>query len=120
VDALRNALGDLVTDVRASKRLTDSAVCLVAPRGGPDLGLDRLLQRQQQGFNSKPVLEINPTHPLIAAIGRRIAEKGKDEAQEWARLLFDEARILEGEAPTNPSEFAARMNRMILAALDQA
>jgi len=117
VDALRTALSDVVTDVRASKRLTESAVCLVAPRGGPDLGLDRLLQRQQQGFASKPVLEINPGHPLIAAIGRRIAEKGSEEAAEWARLLLDEAKILDGETPTDPAGFAARINRMMLAAL---
>ena len=117
VDALRTALGDAVTDVRASKRLTESAVCLVAPRGGPDLGLDRLLQRQQPGSKSRPVLEINPNHPLIDAIGRQITEKGKDEAAEWARLLFDEARILEGDAPADPAGFAARINRMMLKAL---
>lgn len=117
VDALRTALGDAVTDVRASKRLTESAVCLVAPRGGPDLGLDRLLQRQQPGGKSRPVLEINPNHPLINAIGRRITEKGRDEAAEWARLLFDEARILEGDTPADPAGFAARINGMMLKAL---
>jgi molecular chaperone HtpG len=117
VDALRTALGDAVTDVRTSKRLTESAVCLVAPRDGPDLGLDRLLQRQQQGVLAKPVLEINPGHPLITAVGRRIAESGKDEAADLARLLFDQARILEGETPAEPASFAARMNRMMLKAL---
>ncbi len=117
LEALRTALGKLVTDVRASKRLTESAVCLVAPHGGPDLGLDRLLQRQQPGANPTPVLEINPNHPLIAAIARRIAEGGREEAAELARLLLDEARILEGEAPADPAGFAARMNRMMLKAI---
>ncbi len=117
VDALRAALSEAVTDVRASKRLTESAVCLVAPRGGPDLGLDRLLQRQQTGVTSRPVLEINPNHPLITAIGRRIADRGKDEAAEWAQLLLDEARILEGDTPADPASFATRMNRMMLKAL---
>ncbi|MCL4767813.1 MAG: molecular chaperone HtpG [Hyphomicrobiaceae bacterium] len=117
IDGLRAALGDAVTDVRASKRLTESVVCLVAPRGGADLGLDRLLQRQQPGANPKPVLEVNPGHPLITAIGRRIAETGKEEAAELARLLLDEARILEGETPADPADFVARMNRMMLRAL---
>ncbi len=117
VDALRTALGEAVTDVRASKRLTESAVCLVAPRGGPDLGLDRLLQRQQPGLTSRPVLEINPNHPLIIAVGRRIADQGNGEIAEWAQLLFDEARILEGETPADPASFATRMNRMMLKAL---
>ena len=117
VDALRTALGDAVTDVRTSKRLTESAVCLVAPRDGPDLGLDRLLQRQQQGVNARPVLEINPAHPLITAIGRCLAENGKEESADLARLLFDQARILEGETPAEPASFAARMNRVMLKAL---
>lgn len=117
VDALRKALEDAVTDVRASKRLTESAVCLVAPRGGPDLGLGRLLQRQQPGGKSRPVLEINPNHPLIRAIGRRIAENGAAEAAEWAHLLLDEARILDGEPPVDPAAFAARVNSLMLKAL---
>ncbi len=117
VDALRKALADAVTDVRASKRLTESAVCLVAPRGGPDLGLGRLLQRQQPGGNSRPVLEINPNHPLIRAIGRRIAENGTEEAAEWAHLLLDEARILDGDPPIDPAAFATRMNGLMLKAL---
>jgi molecular chaperone HtpG len=117
VDALRKALADAVTDVRASKRLTESAVCLVAPRGGPDLGLGRLLQRQQPGGNSRPVLEINPNHPLIRAIGRRIAENGTEEAAEWAHLLLDEARILDGDPPLDPAAFATRMNGLMLKAL---
>jgi len=117
VDALRKALEDAVTDVRASKRLTESAVCLVAPRGGPDLGLGRLLQRQQPGGKSRPVLEINPNHPLIRAIGRRIAENGAAEAAEWAHLLLDEARILDGEPPVDPAAFATRVNSLMLKAL---
>jgi len=117
VDALRKALEDAVTDVRASKRLTESAVCLVAPRGGPDLGLGRLLQRQQPGGKSRPVLEINPNHPLIRAIGRRIAENGGAEAAEWAHLLLDEARILDGEPPVDPAAFATRVNSLMLKAL---
>ena len=115
VDALRKALGDTVTDVRESKRLTDSAVCLVAAREGPDLGLDSLLQRHQRGAEAKPVLEINPNHALIAAISKRAT--AEDEMPDIARFLLDEARILQGTIPDDPGRFSAHMNRVMLKAL---
>jgi molecular chaperone HtpG len=117
VDALREALGEEVTDVRVSKRLTDSAVCLVAPRHGPDLGLDRLLQRHQPGMQAKPVLEINPQHELIAAMSRSVESAGKEQVCELAAFLLEEARILQGNAPADPSRFVAQLNRMMLKAI---
>ena len=75
VSALKEALGDAVSDVRASKLLVTSAVCLAAPDGGPDRGLERLLQRQNRGMGSKPVLEFNPSHP--ADQGPRRRDRGR-------------------------------------------
>jgi molecular chaperone HtpG len=117
VDALRQALSDAVTDVRVSKRLTESAVCLVAPRHGPDLGLDRLLQRHQPGMQAKPVLEINPEHELIAAMSRSIESASKEQICDLAAFLLEEARILQGNAPADPSRFVAQLNRMMLKAI---
>ena len=117
LDALRSALGEAVTDVRASRRLVESAVCLVAPRQGPDLGLERLLQRQRTGSDSKPVLEVNPGHALIKAVARRISEADAEEIRELAALLFDQAVILEGEVPAEPATFVTRLNRVMLKAL---
>jgi molecular chaperone HtpG len=117
VDALRSALGEAVTDVRPSRRLVDSAVCLVAPRQGPDLGLERLLQRQQRGVDVKPVLEVNPTHPLVKAVAERVAKADAEETRELASLLFDQAVILEGEVPAQPVSFVTRLNRLLLKAL---
>jgi molecular chaperone HtpG len=117
VDALRQALSDAVTDVRVSKRLTESAVCLVAPRHGPDLGLDRLLQRHQPGVQAKPVLEINPEHELIAAMSRSIESASRDQITDLAAFLLEEARILQGNAPADPSRFVAQLNRMMLKAI---
>jgi molecular chaperone HtpG len=117
LDALRSALGEAVTDVRASRRLVESAVCLVAPRHGPDLGLERLLQRQQRGVDVKPVLEVNPNHPLVKAVATRVAQADAEETRELASLLFDQAMILEGELPAQPAAFVTRLNRIMLKAL---
>jgi molecular chaperone HtpG len=106
VSALKEALGDAVSDVRASKLLVTSAVCLAAPDGGPDRGLERLLQRQNRGMGSKPVLEFNPSHPLVKGLAAEIAAGRTDDAHELGHLLFDQALVLEGELPANPAKFA--------------
>ena len=109
----KEALGGDVSDVRVSKRLVTSAVCLVAPGGGPDLSLDKLLARQDRGFGAKPVLEINAEHPLIAALTKRdTADVG-----DVARLLFDQAKILDGETLPDAARFAEIMNKLMLRGL---
>ncbi len=105
-------LGDLVADVRSSDRLTSSAVCLVAPESGMDRQLERLLAGAGRVAAGKPVLEINPRHDLVtklAAMG-----DGNGELREDAvRLLFDEARILDGEPPADAHAFAERLGRVL-------
>lgn len=120
VSLLKDALADSVSDVRASKLLVTSAVCLAAPDGGPDRGLERLLQRQNRGMGSKPVLEFNPSHPLVKGLAAEIAAGRNDEARELGHLLFDQALVLEGELPANPAKFAERLNRFIARGLGQA
>jgi molecular chaperone HtpG len=102
-------LGDRVSDVRASQRLTSSASCLVAGSHGPDRELERLLARQNKGLGSKPILEINLRHPLVAAI----ATAG-DNAADLSFLLLEQAQILDGELPDDPAAFASRMNRLVV------
>ncbi|MGE0765828.1 MAG: molecular chaperone HtpG [Hyphomicrobiaceae bacterium] len=113
VTALKAALGDLVSDVRASKRLVASAVCLVAPGSGPDLALERLLKHREQGTGLKPVLEVNPSHPLLRAVGESASANRNDEVTDIAGLLLDQARILDGELPADPAQFAERLNRFV-------
>jgi molecular chaperone HtpG len=106
------SLGDAVKDVRASDRLIDSAVCLVADEGDIDMHLERLL-RQHRQFNdtSKRILEINPRHPLIARLAVLVGKEGAADALgDFAWLLLDQARILEGEQLPDPSAFARRMS----------
>ena len=122
VGKLKSALAGAVSEVRASRRLVTSAVCLVAPGQGPDRGLERILSRQALGVAGRPVLEINVEHPLVRAVAQRIARQDASEAEvaDLAALLLDEAHILEGEAPADPQRFAERMNRLVVEALKAA
>jgi molecular chaperone HtpG len=115
VATLKNALGEEVDDVKVSQRLVTSPACLVASAHGPDRTLERMLQRQQRGLNVKPVLEINPGHPLVAAIGRAHSNAETAVVDDLAHLLLDQARIIEGELPIDPSRFAERLNRYLVA-----
>ncbi len=110
--AFKEELGDAVKDVRASDRLTDSAVCLVAGEGDMDLHLERMLK--SQGHMDVPtsarVLEINSTHDLIKQLSVLTDDlTRKEDLQHMAHLLLDQARILEGEALPDPASFSRRL-----------
>ncbi|GHC89216.1 molecular chaperone HtpG [Novosphingobium pokkalii] len=109
---VKETLGDAVSDVRASDRLTDSAVCLVASESGLDRQLEKLLANAGQlPAGSAPVLEVNPAHPQIE---RLAALPESDELRtDAAHLLLDEARIVDGEPPRDPRAFAERLARLI-------
>jgi molecular chaperone HtpG len=109
IAVIKDSLGDRVSDVRASQRLTASASCLVAGSHGPDRELERLLARQNRGIGTKPILEINLRHPLVAAIPQAGAN-----AADLSFLLFEQAQILDGELPEDPAAFASRLNRLVV------
>jgi molecular chaperone HtpG len=109
-----------VSDVRISKRLTDSAACLVADAGAHTAHLERLLQRMGRGeqAESKRVLEINANHPVVAAL-RDMHSKSADNPriEEFGRLLLDQATIAEGSKLKDPAAFAKRVNDLIVSAI---
>ena len=110
---VKATLGDAVSDVRASERLTESAVCLVAPEGGMDLQLEKLLAGAGQiGAKAKPILEINPRHPLVAQLSTA-GEADQSLREDAAHLLFDEARIADGDLPLDPRAFSVRLGRVL-------
>jgi molecular chaperone HtpG len=113
VAAVKAALGERVSDVRASKRLTDSAACLVADSRGRDRELERLLARQSRGSGTKPILELNVRHPILKMLSRAKADGRDDEVADLSALLFEQAQILDGEVPNDPAQFAARINRLV-------
>ena len=114
---LKLSLGDAVKDVRSSKRLTDSAVCLVADERDIDMHLERLLRQHKQlaaGIDAKRILEINPKHPLIARLVDLAGKEGAADALgDFAWLLLDQARILEGETLPDPAAFAKRLSSVL-------
>ena len=115
----RDALKDLVADVRVSKRLTESAVCLVAGEGGMEMHLERLLRRHGRLGHGGPaprVLEINAAHPLIGRLAALADAGGADggaAVAEAAHLLLDQARIVEGEPVADARAFAGRLVAML-------
>lgn len=112
----RETLADQVSDVRASDRLTESAVCLVASEQGYDRQMEKILQgagRLQSA--AKPILEINLEHPLVKGIAAK--DDGSSLREDAALLLLDQARILDGDRPVDPRAFAERLTRVFQRAL---
>ncbi len=117
IDFARGSLAEAVADVRVSGRLIESAVCLVATEHGPDRQLEKILQgagRLQTA--SKPILEINAQSELVKSIASMDNQAFREDA---AWLLLDEARILDGDKPTNPRAFAERQARLFTLAIGQ-
>src|SRR6185503_819056 len=100
------ALGERVSDVRASQRLADSPACLVASKSGPDLEIERLLSRQNRGVGAQPLLELNMKHALVRAIGNAKKAEREADVSDLSSLLFEQAQILDGEVPDDPAAFA--------------
>ncbi|HVD83462.1 MAG TPA: molecular chaperone HtpG [Bradyrhizobium sp.] len=112
IAAIKSSLGERVSDVRASTRLTTSASCLVAGSHGPDRELERLLSQHNRATKTRPILEINLRHPLVAAIAR--AEAGSATTDDLSLLLLEQAQILDGELPEDPAQFVKRVNQLVL------
>ena len=108
-----------IADARASARLTDSVACLVAPEFGPDRQLERMLAAHGRvGERVKPVLEVNATHPLTAALAKRFKDNAdKALVDDAAWLILDEARLVDGETLKDAPAFAARLRRVMEKAL---
>jgi len=112
VAAAKGVLESVVEDVRVSDRLSESPACLIAPDFGLDLRLQQILASAGQApEKAKPVLEINPTHPLVVALEEKTGDAALFEDAVW--LLFDEARLMDGEQPHDASAFAARLIRVL-------
>lgn len=117
---MKQTLGEDVEDVRASDRLATSPVCLVASERGLDRRLERILSEGGRlGKAAKPILEINAAHPLIRTLAERVSAQDKAKLEDIIWLLFDEARLMEGDKIADAPHFAARMTRVLLDAAGQ-
>jgi molecular chaperone HtpG len=112
---MRLTLKDAVKDVRLSDRLTESACVLVAAEGDLDIHLEKLLRQHKKLETALPrVLEINGTHPMIAALSKAVSKGGsRDDLADACWLLLDQARIQDGEPLPDPAAFARRMNALM-------
>ncbi len=113
VGRMKTALGEKVKDVRVTDRLTDSPSCLVSDEGEMSGTLERMLkQAGQKAPERKPILEINPSHPLVARI--KAEAQGAADSDGWSHLLFDQAVLAEGGQLEDPAGFVKRLNALLL------
>ena len=109
---LARHLEDRVSGVRTTHRLTTSPACLVAADAALGANFERLLQAAGQSVEvSRPVLEINPSHPLLALLE---AETDESRWKDWAELLVDQATLAEGGRLASPTAFVGRLNEVLL------
>ncbi|MRX11344.1 molecular chaperone HtpG [Pseudoduganella sp. FT25W] len=113
VEKMKEALADKAKDVRVTFRLTDSPACLVADENELSGNLLRMLKAAGQNApESKPILEINPDHPLV----QRLKNEGVASSfSDWSNLLFDQALLAEGGSLSDPATFVKRLNELLLA-----
>ena len=111
IERMKKTLDSKVKDVRITFRLTDSPACLVADEHELSGNLLRMLKAAgQQAPDTKPILEINPQHPLVLKL--KYEDKQFDD---WATILFDQALLAEGGQLQDPAAFVKRINQMLLA-----
>jgi molecular chaperone HtpG len=116
LDLAKDTLKEDVKDVRLSGRLTDSACCLVADEGDMDPQMEKLLKSMGQDVpQRKRILEINPAHPLFSSMNT-IFEKDKSSPvlNEYIKLLYDQALLLEGSKPKDPAAFAKAVAKLMV------
>jgi molecular chaperone HtpG len=113
LERMQAALQDRASAVRVTQRLTDSPACLVSSDDGLSTNLERMLRAAGQGVpGSKPILEVNATHPIV----RRLAgEADPVRFHDWSQILFDQATLAEGGQIEDPAAFVTRLNKLMLA-----
>ena len=113
VERLQKALGDKLKEVRVTHRLTDSPACLVADEHDPGANLQRMLKMMGQNAPEiKPILEINPQHPMLKKMELLPNEGGHFD--DYASVLFDEALLAEGGQIEDPAGFVRKINKLML------
>lgn len=116
IAVLKTNLGEAVKDVRTSNRLTDSAVCLVADDNDMDMHMERILKMHNKldGEARPKVLEINPNNKLIKTLAEQAKKDGSvDALKDVSQVLLDQARIMEGDLPSDPVDFATRLSSIM-------
>jgi len=109
LEKFKSVLSDQVKDVRTSRRLTDSPACLVADEHDLGGNLERILKAMGQDAPAyKPILELNPEHPIIQGL-----DPEADGFEDWAQVLFDQAALSEGAQLKEPAAYVKRVNALL-------
>jgi molecular chaperone HtpG len=117
VDRVKQALGGKVEDVRVTYRLTISPACLVADAQNMSANLERILTSVGQDVPlGKPILEINPGHPIVNHL---MSQDDDGRFKEWSHMLFDQALLSEGGELDDPAGFVHRINELFLQLADK-
>jgi len=112
VEKVRETLGEKVKEVRVTHRLSESPACLVVENNDMSANLERLLKSAGQDVKAaKPILEINPSHPLTQKLK---TELGRERFADWTEILFDQAMLAEGAQLDDPAGFVKRLNTLML------
>ena len=112
VERVKKTLDEKVKDVRITHRLTDSPACLVADHYDMSGNLERMLKAAgQQVSASKPILELNPEHPMVAKLKD---EQNDEQFSDWTSIIFDQALLAEGGQLEDPASFVKKLNAMLL------
>ena len=112
-EKIKGVLGESVKEVRVTHRLTDSPACLVSDQFGMSTNLERMLKAAGQKVpGSKPILEINPKHPVVQGLKY---ESDESRFTDWSHILFDQALLAEGGQLEDPGTFVKRLNGLMLA-----
>lgn len=113
VERMKKALSERASDVRLTRRLTDSPACLVSDAHGMSTNLERILKSAGQKVPTmRPILEINPDHPLVERLKQ---ESDETLFSDWSHVLFDQATLAEGGQLEDPAGFVKRLNALTLA-----
>jgi len=112
IKRMKKALDEKVEDVRVTNRLTDSPACIVISEQDMAMHMQRILKEAGHAMpSSRPVLEINPDHPLVKKLN---VEKSKKKFDDWSDILFDQAILAEGGQLDDPASFVSKLNKMLV------
>ncbi|MBY0406459.1 MAG: molecular chaperone HtpG, partial [Rickettsiales bacterium] len=118
-ERLKLILGDKVSEVRTTNKLTSSAVCLAVKEGAMDFRLERfLIEQKQLSSPSAKIFEVNPEHPIIRSLCEKLHDSAQaKEIEDVTWLLLDQARIMEGEEISDPAAFMRRLQGFVAKSL---
>lgn len=118
LERMKNALGEKVEEVRVTNRLTSSPACIVLNEHDMAMHMQRLLKEAGHAMpGSKPILEINPDHPIVQRLDD---EKSDDKFNDWSDILFDQAILAEGGQLDDPASFVHKLNEMLVSIAEKS